>query len=424
MDKKGKLNTFQQAILQWEELHPYNAIHVVKIEDKLDATRLKDIIVSHIERLGLSGLVVDRDSRQFTYSGGKPDIDLSIYEWSGDSTLSDEIERQINTPFRPRKGVILPFRFFVIKKHDSFYLGLVYYHLIASADSIIVLLKSIIDHYKDKSNPSILPVFNLYPPVYRIPFKLKYISGWLLTLPEHISSMKRASRPKYHDMNDFSTGFKAFNIIPPYSLSIIEKAKEIGVTVNDMFLGLLMLAISPLASQRNNAKRRRNISVASIVNIRDDLSIRTEDFGVFLSYFNVSHEVPEGVDLITLVKDIHGQTERIKKYRLYLRTVLELHIALFLIRSLFRKRKEKFFPKYNPLWGGITNINLNNFWAGGNTPSEYLRAVSTGPATPLVLSFTTLHDTISVGLSYRKTVFSESDIKKIIHTIFLLISDV
>jgi hypothetical protein len=44
---------------------------------------------------------------------------------------------------------------------------------------------------------------------------------------------------------------------------------------------------------------------------------------------------------------------------------------------------------------------------------DYFRAVSTGPATPLVFSLTTVKDVLNVGLSYRKTVFSKNDIEKI-----------
>ena len=56
------------------------------------------------------------------------------------------------------------------------------------------------------------------------------------------------------------------------------------------------------------------------------------------------------------------------------------------------ERRKKFYQKNYPLWGGITNMNLNSLWTSGQkrVPLDYFRAVSTGPATPLVLSVTTV----------------------------------
>ena len=57
-------------------------------------------------------------------------------------------------------------------------------------------------------------------------------------------------------------------------------------------------------------------------------------------------------------------------------------------------------------------MNLNAIWNdekdGG--PGEYLRTVSTGPVTPLVLSVTTVRDRINAALSFRPSVFSREDL--------------
>jgi hypothetical protein len=125
--------------------------------------------------------------------------------------------------------------------------------------------------------------------------------------------------------------------------------------------------------------------------------------------------MPHGIIFKNLTKDIHKQTERIKKKKLYLRNIIEMQMALILISFLFRRRRKKFYSKYYPLWGGITNINLNTIWkhADDKLPIDYFRAVSTGYATPLVMSFTTVNNILNIGISYRKTVFKEKDIEEI-----------
>jgi NRPS condensation-like uncharacterized protein len=279
-------------------------------------------------------------------------------------------------------------------------------------------MKGIVSSYAGGGSPEDTSPFVLYPQVYRklMPFNLKYCAWWVLTFPEHISNMKISFRPKYRDPDDTGIGFSCFSVSPSQYQAIILASKAWEVTVNDLFLAVLLKSVAPLAEKRLRATRRTHISVASIVNIRKDLSADAGVFGLFLSYFNVTHSVPEGVKLGQLARDVRRQTEKIKKHKLFLRTVLEMWAALMLVSGLFKDRKKYFYAKYNPIWGGITNLNLNAKWTApdGDISAYYLRAVSTGHATPLVFSFTTINDMITVGVSYRNTVFPEADIEKIL----------
>ena len=158
------------------------------------------------------------------------------------------------------------------------------------------------------------------------------------------------------------------------------------------------------------------ISVGCIVNIRKDLALGTRrTFGLFLGSFVVSHEVPRGISLMDLAQDIRRQTLGIKRRRLYLGTPLELAIARLTFSLFSTSRRKKFYQKNYPLWGGVTNMNLNSLWAQppGERPIDYFRAVSTGPATPLVLSVTTVRDVVNIGLTYRSTVFSAAEIEQL-----------
>jgi NRPS condensation-like uncharacterized protein len=229
--------------------------------------------------------------------------------------------------------------------------------------------------------------------------------------------VRHSIRPKYSDITNHDNGFSFFSIEAPQFNALIEAADRWGVTVNDMFLGLMLMTLSPLADKRRTSARRNNISVASIANIRKDLLVTSpETFSIFLGYFSVTHPVPEGASLEQVVKDVRGQTARIKKYRIYLRSIIDQFFALNLMSLLTPERQRKFYPKYYPLWAGITNVNLKTLWdvSEENEPIDYIRAVSTGPVSPLVFSFTTVKDKLNVGVSYRTTVYSKADIDKII----------
>ena len=87
-------------------------------------------------------------------------------------------------------------------------------------------------------------------------------------------------------------------------------------------------------------------------------------------------------------------------------------LVLRLMSFFSTNQRRRFYPKNYPLWGGLTNMNLTKLpaEAAAVQPSDYLRCVSTGPVTPLVLSATTFGGHVNLSLSYRTSVFSREDI--------------
>jgi hypothetical protein len=121
------------------------------------------------------------------------------------------------------------------------------------------------------------------------------------------------------------------------------------------------------------------------------------------------------MELADLARDIGSQTSRIKRNRLYLGAVLELAFGRLLASWFSVKRRRKLYQKHYPLWGGLTNMNLNSLWPqpGESSPVDYFRAVSTGPITPLVVSLTTVGGVANIGLTYQPGVFSAPEIQRI-----------
>ena len=136
---------------------------------------------------------------------------------------------------------------------------------------------------------------------------------------------------------------------------------------------------------------------------------------MFLGSFVVHHEVPPGIKLAELAGDLRKQTLRIKQRRLYLGAAMELAMGRFMSNLCSKPQRKTFYQKNYPLWGGISNMDLNPIWPQAEQPRpiDYFRAVSTGPVTPLVLSITTVGKAAHVGLTYRSTVFSAPEIERI-----------
>ena len=400
---QGRLDIFQRTMLHWNDLHPYNAIDVVKLPGPPDAGRLQRAIDDTLERHGLTGLAMDASRRRYQYRGDRSSAVIEARQ-----SLNAEIERQLNTGFA-RGDRFSPFRFFVVPEKDTFYLGLVYFHVVADDAAVTQLMKDIVDAYAGQSEP---PAFELYPARSCLRGSLRKIAS----LPALIRQLKSSCRPPCRDIEDLRNDFVLFTLRPDLLCVLIAAARRLGATVNDLFLAALLKSVSPLAPGRFTASRRRNLSVGCIVDVRRDLGLGSRrSFGVHLGSFVVTHAVPDGVSIEELARDVRSQTLAIKHDRLYLGMVLELAFVRLLLPVFSETQRKKIYRTNYPLWAGVTNMNLNSLWPAGDTrmPLDYIRAVSTGPAAPLVLSITTFRDAVNIGVSYRPAVFTASDIETI-----------
>ena len=382
-----------------------------------DRQGLRTVIEAEIHRRSLSGLTVDAARRVYSCAGNGPAPDLSFLDCRNGirESIATEIERQLNSPF-DLSGPFCPFRFFVAPGDGSFHLGIAYLHAVADGESIVLLMKAVVEEYTGKgeaagehsSRRALQTLRELRPGPGVV---LRKIAA----LRSQISNLRRSCRPAFQDPSDLAIGFALFSAGPEKLRGLVQAAKSWGITVNDVLLALLMKSCTPLATGRATDRRDR-ISLGCIVNIRKDLPREAiQSFGLHLGSFLITQKLAPDQPLKVLATDINRETTRIKKERLYLATSLELSLGRFLLAFFSTGRQKKLYQKHYPLWGGLTNMNINSLWpsAFGCEPPDYIRAVSTGPVTPLVLSFTTSGPGANIGISFRTTVFSPSDIERI-----------
>jgi hypothetical protein len=402
-------------MVSWNDLHPYNAVHSVQLPGRLDEPRLRQVIRETVEARGLTGLEWSRATATYSYHGGpaQPTIETLAAPAQPMQALCHEMQRQLNTPFLTATHFD-PFRFFLVPADCSFYVGLVYCHPIADASSIVLLLRELCARYRGTA-PAPAPPLDLYPDGGSglLGRHSRVLLRRLLALPRHLWNVRHWHRPPCRDPGDFTNRLEVFPAESSLLDALIATAASWSLTVNDLLLALFLESLSSLALQRARARRRRALAVGCIVNLRHDLGLDSrQTFGLFLGSFTVTHAVPEGMLLRDLAEGVHRQTRLQKRHRLYLGTPLELGMGRLALRFFSPDRRRIFYQKHYPLWGGITNMNLNTLWepSAEGAPMDYVRAVSTGPATPLVLSVSTVGRRANIGLSYRQAVFSTEQI--------------
>ena len=418
MNSWGRLNFFQRMMLRWRELHSYNPVHVVRVPTPLEPERLRACIAARLESLGLTGFAVDQPRWSYRYEGGPAVVELSVESGGSDplAALSRMIEREFNRPF-PSARRVNPFRFFAIDEAGAFQLALVYDHYVASGDSIARLLTSIACSVaRPKTAPPATPM-ERYSATYRSVLLRHplWVIRAILGLPRMVATARRAYRPRYANVEDTYNAYTYLRVGPPQMGVLIGTAKAFGVTLNELLMACLMLVLSPLAAGRRRERRRNELAVASILNMRRDFRPDAhEALSPFLAAIRVSHIVPDGIDLRQLAQDVHAEMTRIRRRRLYLQSLMALAVSALLWPLLTVSQRHGFYPKHFPVWAGITALNVNAIWAEAECADmaglDYLRAVPTGPLCPMVFAVTTAHDVLHVGIAYRTAAYSRATV--------------
>jgi hypothetical protein len=413
----SRLNFFQRTMLRWRDLHPYNAVHVVAVAEPLDTLRLRDAITRQLGDLGIGQLDLDRTHGRYEWRGGREDADLRLL--SGDDPqgrVHDEIARQLNASF-PADGRISPFRFFAVDAGASFHLGLAYDHFVAGGDSIVRLLCGIVERYRGEpvaqaavaSTPSYVRLFLR---------QAGAVFRGMASLPEIAAGCRRSFRPVYTAIDDGQNAFARLRLGLPEQAALVRAAKAWGVTQNDLFMTILLKVLSPLAAKRRLESARRELAVASIVNIRRDFGSDAQNaFVPLLASFRVSHLAPDEITVRELACSVHKESNRIRQGKLYLQSLLALGLAALQWRFLSEGHRKRFFAKHYAVWAGTTPLNVAPLWAhaGGRGPApEYLRAVSTGPLAPMICAISTADEVVNVGISYRTAAFDRSTVDGVV----------
>ncbi len=410
---KGRLNLFQAAMVRWREMHPYNAVHVVTLPQPLDLPRLEASIRRQLEGLGLTGLMLDSRRLRYEWTGGAAAAPLAVLSGGADpqACVRAEMERQLNLAF-PAGGRIEPFRFFAVEAAPAFHLGLAYDHFIAGGDSIARLLQRLVEDYCAITPAgAALPRPDLYPPGYRRLFARQAfpLARGLASWRRLIASCRRSVRPPYPKDGDGYNGVVFARLEPVDSAILAGTARSWGTTQNDLFLAIMLKTLSPLVAERRQAKRRHDLAVGSIVNVRRDFGARAADgFVPLLGSFRIAHPVPQDISLRELARFVCRETSGIKRRKLYLQTLLAIGLSGLQWRFLSSEERQRFHAKNYAVWAGITPLQLNALWPEAKTyPFRlgYVRAVSTGPLSPIVVALTTLGGVVEVALSFRRAAF-------------------
>ena len=423
----GRLNAFQRVMLQWSELHPYNAAHTYRLSGPLCFISLRKAIQDALEHNGLGVAEIDPGGVWYRHnvddSIGVPEIELVVGDQSPDDRLAAHLSRELNRPFdRPR---CRPFRFSAVDAgQGSHFVSLIYDHWAADSVGARLLMRHVLGRYLGLSIPENEETLELYPGTYREVFArhlqgrhlawpmLRSIGGWF--------GNRSTCRVAYGSIHQMGVAFARYPTRPGTVDRVRQFARDNRASVNDVFLAALCRAIAPFLPKRRCNAKSRVVTLGTIVDTRSDANEDlSETLGTFLGYYLVRAAGDGSMGLDELTRRIAAITRGKKDERSYLDSAINFRAASAIWPRLKPDNRLHFARQALPLTAGISNVHLRDSWIERQASDRILdfsRAVSCGPALPLVVSPTTIHNRMNIAVSYRTTGFSQRKIEGIMES--------
>jgi hypothetical protein len=405
------LNVFQRLIRQWDTLHPYNVVQMVKVRGSLDIEALRIAWHDAMQSLGLGLVAVRGHSYHFSCLNGQA-IYHNVRLCPANTNLEDWIADELNRPFDATETV--PFRPFALAAEDHFWMGFSYQHWVTDNAGVRLVMREWFVRMFDPTEAGQRPVrlrsaryLSLFNPLR---------SGWhageaLLSSLRWQCQLRRVRR--IENPRDFARLSVRCHIMhPPDGLidGICRAARAKKVTVNDIFMAALAEACDKYVPAERRY-HRRDLAVGTIVDLRSKSDRTLEEvFSPLLGFASVSCRPSVLANWDKLLGAIAFQTRRQKRTGVPQYSWLRMLAGLAAGKMLSREEILTFYRKRVSLAGACTNVNLNRSWALRYHPNpllEYVRAAPTGPITPLVIAATTLGHRLSLTLTYRTAILPE-----------------
>ncbi|HEY7115822.1 MAG TPA: hypothetical protein VH475_04495 [Tepidisphaeraceae bacterium] len=418
-----RLNVFQQVMRLWDRVHPYNAAQVLHVRGRADVDRIGRAWARTLEVLGLGRVRVSGDA--FAHDACDPRTAAdAVRVVDGGVTLAEHVSGEMNRPFD--EGVeddqpVCPFRPFVLRQADSHDLGLVYHHWVADSASIRLLLREWFYRIHEPARARSVPVesprggywHHFGPSRGRWSLGEGFLSA--LRMTTRLCNARRVERP----LADYRVRCEVHPLPDGMIGQIREAARQLGATVNDVFLAAMAEACHRYGATPPG-RSRQELALGTVVDLRPSCGDDLDDvFGLFLGFTTVVVRPDVLRDWPALVRAIAGQNAWQKQVKVAEASQLRMAAAVAESRLMSLETWVRFYLRHLPLAGGISNVNLCRSWAAEYHPQvilDYLRFSPTGPALPILFTPSSLGERSHVALTYRPALIGDERAARIVAT--------
>lgn len=418
---EGNMNAFQRVMHQWSELHPYNAVHAYRIARPLHAERLREAVRQVYRQAGLGFVATDEGGWRYRYETD-PSPPLEVLDGGHHirAVLRDLFANELNGPFeRPR---CRPMRITAVAAGPAdHYVCVGYDHWAADSVSARIIMRRILGRYLCLALPNGEPPLEYYPDTYRRIFAPRLSAARLIRgAIEAAGQMiwrRTICRVPYTSVTHMPVGYTFAATADGTVDRLRHFARSLDATVHDVILAALGRAMAEHLPRRASRDGTCPMGIGTIVDTRGDAAADlSHTLGAFLSYYAVRFAAEPNTGLDEVTRRVAELTRPIKAQRAYLDAFAQMKLFSAVWPLLNRRRQAYFVRMVLPMTAGVSNVVVRDEWldTSGSPVVDYFRGAPTGPMLPLTLAVTTFGERMNLGITYRRTGFTESRLRGIL----------
>ena len=421
----GRLGLFQEMMALWEEFHPYNAAHVLRLQGRAEPDRLREAIENATVVSGVGAITVDADGRSYRYGpAGAAEVREAVRCVTADGeealqAVASALTAELNRPFEEGRH---PVRWIVLDDPATatHFLVAAYRHIAADSVAMRLLIRRVLNRHLGFPVEGDEEALDVTPPEAASLFKRH---ARRLGLPRTLVrsgrlyfELRRVHRfREREDAGDAET-CRLFKTREGFVERLAAACKARGVTVHDACAAALISALGEMTPLRSAHERRRGLAVATIVDLRGEAEVDlSKAFGLYLGQSVIVVREPGRLDFDELLRRTSSEM-RVEKEEKRFAGPQWSHWLIARLRDwLPYENSRAWYRKVYPLSGGLSSVRLDASWfgEGGARIAEYFRVAPCGPAVPLVLAPTTFDGELNFSLTWRDSTWTAEGAEKL-----------
>jgi hypothetical protein len=426
------LEPFQRLMLAWEEAHPYNAAHLVKLAGPANVPALHAAITRVLAQSGIGRLHVNKKANRLHFDAGRqPLICVARADHDIDQEALGELAESMNLRFSDAPHD--PFRWLLIDESNGRWhvLVLVYHHVVSDGRGIQSLLTEILERYIGAKPLDSRPALSFRDPAAADPKRRRigligFVRAYLRAVRLHLRILASYRMPEATDRG-YETGVTALRAPPTWVQEITRTCAARGVGFNDACLAALACALARITrEQRARRLLGRRIALGTIMSTQHDDGSVPAGLGVHLGGLIIIVRNPDA-HIDDVLTQVSRETHRLKTNR-------DAAQRVSVILAFFARRVLPFLGVPNsretyrfifPICAGVSTLFVGN--ASENETMRgvrrYIRVSPPGPAMPIVLSPTILEDGLELSLTYRLSCLKPREAAAVLESVMHALCD-
>lgn len=399
---------FQQIMLFWNDLWPFQVIDCLHLNETVEAAALRGAAEAELNDQGIARYQLDRKQGRCRYAVG--DVEIEVVVLPPSSNAARDVEKHVASELRRRFeiGVDPLARFWIVPESQGCTVGMTWQHWFADGMTAAELLRRILERVRGVRSVADDDIRGFRPPN-QDPFpryrgflwRCEEVRQVIATMWNGIG-IRRLAAPASRELYAEPRTLK----LPIPALPQLRRvSRGHGVTINDLLVGVLAGTIVEADAVGPPSWSRSRVRISSIVDLRryaegPPLRVGGQYLGIMTSDVSASYVG----DLPRLLPNIKRHTSNVKQNGLTFASRMGFAIGRWILAWTPASLRRKVCADALPMSALITNLRLSSAWTEPHwrdAASNYRRFLPPNFSSPIVLGITTRDEELTATLTVR-----------------------